>query len=80
MQHVVSFSGGVTSWAAARLVRDRIMRPCDQLVLLFADTRMEAPDVYRFLEAAATNIATPITRLCDGTHALGGLRRRTLPG
>ena len=66
MQHVVSFSGGVTSWAAARLVRDRIMRPCDQLVLLFADTRMEAPDVYRFLEAAAANIATPITRLCDG--------------
>ena len=66
MLHVISFSGGVTSWAAGRVVRDRLMKPGDRLVLLFADTLMEAPDVYVFLEAAAANIGRPVTRLCDG--------------
>ena len=66
MVHVVSFSGGVTSWAAGRVVRDRMMRPGDELVLVFADTLIEAPDLYVFLDAAAANIGRPITRLCDG--------------
>ena len=66
MVHVISFSGGVTSWAAGRVVRDRIMRRGDELVLLFADTLIEADDVYQFLHAAAANIGRPITRLCDG--------------
>ena len=66
MMHVVSFSGGVTSWAAAKLVRERIMTSGDELVLLFADTSMEAADVYEFLEQGARNLGSPITRLCDG--------------
>lgn len=66
LKHVVSFSGGVTSWAAGRVVRDRLMQRGDELVLLFADVRMEAPDVYRFIEAAAANIGRPVIRLCDG--------------
>ena len=66
MQHVVSFSGGVTSWAAAKLVQDRIMNAEESLVLLFADTLMEAPDVYEFLKEGARNLGRPVTRLCDG--------------
>ncbi len=61
MQHVVNYSGGVTSWAAARLVQERLWNAGDTLVLLFADTTMEAPDVYEFLAAGAQAMGTPIT-------------------
>ena len=64
--HVVGFSGGVTSWAAARLVRDRTMKAGDELTLLFSDTLIESPDVYMFLEEAAEDIGEPVTRIADG--------------
>ena len=66
MTHVVSLSGGVTSWMAGRLVVDRIVQPGDEIVLLFADTLIESPDVYRFLEAGAEDIGHPVTRIADG--------------
>lgn len=66
MQHVVSFSGGVSSWMAGRLVVDRVARPGDEVLLLFADTRMESADVYAFLEAGAADLGLPITRIADG--------------
>ena len=65
MKHVLSYSGGVTSWAAGKLVAQQL-EDGDELVLLFADTKMEAPDVYSFLEEGARNIGAPITKLCDG--------------
>lgn len=66
MKHVVNLSGGVTSWAAARLVKDRIMGAGDDLVLLFADTLQEDDDVYRFLHDGARDIGVPVTRVCYG--------------
>ena len=68
MKHVVSFSGGVTSWATGRVVRDDIMDVGDTLVLLFADAMMEAPDVYAFLQEGASNIGVPVTRIADGRN------------
>ena len=61
---VVSFSGGTGSWYTARRVVDRW--GTDGLVLLFADTLVEDPDLYRFLDQAAADIGVPVTRVCDG--------------
>lgn len=65
MKHVVHFSGGVGSWATAKLVKAD-MRPRDTLVLLFADTLIEDEETYEFLEAAADNLGTPITYVAEG--------------
>ena len=62
--HVVMFSGGVGSWAAA--TRVAAQHGTDRLVLLFADTLMEDPDLYRFLDEAAANVGVPVTRIADG--------------
>jgi hypothetical protein len=53
-RHVVNFSGGVGSWAAARRVIARYGR--SNVVLLFADTLGEDADLYRFLIEAAANL------------------------
>jgi hypothetical protein len=62
----VQYSGGVSSWAAARLVKDRIMVPGDALVLLFADTNIEDEETYAFLAASAEELGVPLTRLGNG--------------
>jgi len=65
--HIVHFSGGIGSWATARLVSDEIMNHAtDTLVLLFADTLIEDEETYAFLEAAAVDLDTPLTRIADG--------------
>lgn len=48
MTAVVSLSGGVGSWFAGRRWIDR--HGADDTVLLFADTLIEDPDLYRFPE------------------------------
>jgi len=64
MKHVVSFSGGIGSWAAAKRVVAK--HGLGDVVLLFADTLMEDVDTYRFLDEAARNIGLPLTRISDG--------------
>ncbi len=64
MKHVVMFSGGVGSWAAAKRVVAK--HGTEDVVLLFADTLMEDEDLYRFIDEAAKNVGVPITRLCEG--------------
>lgn len=64
MRAVVQFSGGVGSWAAARRVAAQI--GADNVTLLFADTKIEDPDLYRFLAEAAGNIGSELIVLADG--------------
>lgn len=64
MKHVVMFSGGVSSWAAARRVADR--HGTADLTLLFSDTKIEDVDLYRFIHEAAANIGVPLTVIADG--------------
>jgi hypothetical protein len=64
MQHIVQFSGGVGSWAAAKRVAER--HGTEGMTLLFADTNMEDADLYRFLDEAAVNIGAPLVRIADG--------------
>lgn len=64
IQRVVMFSGGSGSWGAARRVADE--HGTDGLALLFADTLIEDPDLYRFLDEAAADIGVPLIRVADG--------------
>lgn len=64
VKHVVMFSGGVGSWAAAKRVVERHGK--DGVALLFADTMYEDADLYRFIDEAAENVGVPLFRVCDG--------------
>lgn len=64
MNHVVFFSSGVASWAAAKRVA--IAHGTDKLILLFADTKIEDEDNYRFLHEAAANVGGKLEIVCDG--------------
>lgn len=64
MKIVVLFSGGTTSWAAARRAAQKY--GTENMVLLFADTNYEDPDLYRFLTEASANIGVRVTRIADG--------------
>lgn len=55
MNHIVFFSSGIGSWAAAKIVA-KSMQLNDFLILLFADVGIEDLDNYRFLEEAAANV------------------------
>lgn len=61
---VIQLSGGVASWAAARLIIDA--EGSDHVTLLFADTLIEDDDLYRFLGDAEKNLGLPIERTADG--------------
>ena len=70
---IASLSGGVSSWAAARIILDGggqiPMQPDDRMTLLFADTLGEHPDTYAFLEAAVEDLTADgadYVRLADG--------------
>ncbi len=64
MTHIVMFSGGLGSWAAAKRVAAE--HGTDHLVLLFTDTLIEDADLYRFLHEAAANVGGRLVRLADG--------------
>lgn len=64
MIHVVQFSGGIGSWATAKLVAQR--HGTADMLLLFADTMIEHPDTYAFLEEAAANVGAPLVKIADG--------------
>jgi 3'-phosphoadenosine 5'-phosphosulfate sulfotransferase (PAPS reductase)/FAD synthetase len=64
MKHVVMFSGGVGSWAAAKRVVEA--HGVDSTTLLFTDTLIEDQDLYRFIDEAAANVGAPLVKIADG--------------
>jgi hypothetical protein len=62
--HVVNWSGGIGSWYTARLLREKYGP--ESITLLFADTLIEADDLYLFSEMAATQLGLNVTVLRDG--------------
>lgn len=64
MKHIVLFSAGLGSWAAAKRVAARYGTA--NLILLFTDTRMEDEDAYRFLKEGAANVGGELVCLQDG--------------
>lgn len=61
-QAIAMFSGGVGSWAAAKRAKERF----DTITLLFTDTLIEDPDLYRFLDEAAADVGAPLVKVADG--------------
>ena len=66
VQHrqIVMFSGGAASYCAAKRVVEA--HGPDATTLLFTDTKMEDPDLYRFLEEAAGFLDCPVVNIADG--------------
>ena len=64
IEHVVQFSGGAGSWAAARRVVDRY--GASTTVLLCADTRSEHDDWRAFVDAAAADLGAELVMLDYG--------------
>ena len=72
MKHVVMFSGGIGSWAAAKLVAKK--HGTENLYLVFTDVKGDAEsphigedeDTYRFLEDAVANIGGQYIYLNEG--------------
>lgn len=64
VKHIVMFSGGVCSWAAAKRVVKEHGKA--EVILLFADTKMEDEDLYRFLPIAAANVGGELVIIADG--------------
>lgn len=66
MQHVVMFSGGIGSWAAAKRVAAK--HGTANLILLFADTLMEDEDLYRFIAEASANVGAELVCVQEGRN------------
>jgi hypothetical protein len=58
------FSGGAGSWAAAKRVVMGV--GSTDVTLLFADTKVEDPDLYRFLSSAQRNLCAELVTVADG--------------
>lgn len=61
---LVMFSGGACSWAAAKRAAEKY--GTQNMTLLFADTKIEEPSLYKFLDEAADNIGAPLIKIADG--------------
>lgn len=61
MYHI-SFSGGLGSAVSALAAHEAGF----EFTLLFADTKIEDEDLYRFVDDVSSAVGVPVTRLCDG--------------
>ena len=64
MKHIVSFSGGMGSFAEAKACVDKFGK--ENVELLFADVKMEDEDLYRFKDEVVAFLDVKLTTLCDG--------------
>lgn len=63
-RHVVFYSGGIGSWAAARRVVDK--HGAGSVDLLFTDTLIEDEDLYRFLRESSSNLGARLITIAEG--------------
>lgn len=64
IKHLVMFSGGACSYMAAKRVIERHGK--DGVVLLFADTLIEDPTLYEFLDSSSKFLGVPLIKISDG--------------
>lgn len=66
MKHIVSFSGGIGSYLAAKRVADKY--GTDDLYLVFTDVMIEDEELYTFLYDAAADVGGKLVIISDGRH------------
>jgi len=66
MKHIVSFSGGMGSFAEAYACVEAFGK--ENVLLLFADTLMEDEDLYRFKDEVVSFLGCEIITLCYGLN------------
>lgn len=66
VRHLVQFSGGLGSWATGKRVVER--HGSEGVYLLFADVKMEDPDLYRFVLEGAANIGAQLVIISEGRN------------
>jgi hypothetical protein len=64
MKHIISFSGGMGSFAEAKSCVDKFGK--ENITLLFADTMMEDEDLYRFKDECVAFLDCELVTLADG--------------
>jgi hypothetical protein len=64
VKHVISFSGGMGSFAEAKACVDKFGK--ENVTLLFADTMMEDDDLYRFKDECVAFLDCELVTLADG--------------
>ncbi|MGG1014814.1 hypothetical protein ABE169_06505 [Bacillus subtilis] len=64
MKHIVFYSGGIGSWAAAKRVISKHGK--ENVMLLFTDTLIEDYDLYRFIDETVQEMDVEYIRLEDG--------------
>ncbi|WP_188069026.1 hypothetical protein [Brevibacillus brevis] len=64
MKHVVMYSGGIGSWAAAKRVIAQHGK--ENVILLFTDTLIEDEDLYRFIDETVEETGCDYVRLAEG--------------
>lgn len=64
IDHVVMYSGGVCSWCSAKRASEKY--GTQNMVLLFADTKIEDPTLYEFLFSSASNVGACLVVIADG--------------
>lgn len=75
---IVMFSGGIGSWAAAK--RTVAEHGAKNVQLLFCDTLIEDPDLYRFIDEAAADVGAPLIKIADGRTPRQVYRDRRMLG
>lgn len=78
IRYAVSYSSGISSWAAAKRLADQ--HGTEGMVLVFADTLIEDEDNYRYLEESALNIGAPLIRISDGRTPMDVMRDERIIG
>ena len=64
IRHLVMYSGGACSYMAAKRVVERHGK--DGVVLLFADTLIEDPTLYEFLDQSSEKLGLELIKIADG--------------
>lgn len=68
-QAAVQMSGGAASYVAAKFILDEFAH--DKVALVFADTKIEDNDLYRFLGDCERRLNHPVIRIADGRTPWG---------
>lgn len=69
MKHIVFFSGGVGSYFASKRVIEKHGK--ENVILFFTDTKMEDPDLYRFMQDAVAKLDCEFVTISDGRTPWG---------